>query len=168
MAHLDSQPKTITMFSTKTLLAYPIIILAAVTLTLTSCDDDEATPSLKLSDLEGQWVALSLTHTNNADESESFDMIANGGEVRVTVLPGGRVRTFVEFGTYSDEWDSRVTLSGKKLRSVPAEAIRGVQEFTIELRGNTLTLTNTDDSFDFTLMNGDEVSTTSVGQYELQ
>ena len=145
------------------------LFMALFAISFISCDDDDVSPSISLSDFEGTWTATSMVHTNNADQGEQFDMIAHGGEVRFTVLSGGRVRTFIELGTYSDSWDSRITLDGDNiLRSVPAEAARGQHEFIFELNGDKLMLKNTDAEFDFTLMDNDPVSTTSVGHYELQ
>jgi len=142
------------------------LLLAGILMTLTtSCDKEEAKPTYKLSDFTGSWIATSLVQTSNEDSGQSFDMIANGAEVRFTLLPGGGVRTWVEFGTFSDEWDALAELSGNTITSTPEESSRGVNVFTFEYDGTTLKMTNTNDSFDFTLTGENEVATTSVAKY---
>jgi len=78
------------------------------------------------------------------------------------VLTGGGARTWVEFGTFSDEWDAQLSMSGNTLTSSPVEASRGVSQATFTLVGNTLTLTYANSSFDFTLLDGPEVAATEV------
>lgn len=52
------------------------------------------------------------------------------------------------------------------MKSDPVEGSREVTTFTFELEDDDLTLTNVNDSFDFTLMDEPEVATTSVGSFE--
>lgn len=127
-------------------------------------DDDPTSPEggITLGDLVGSWIATSDTHTNSADPTETFDMIAAGGEVRVTVLASGGVRTWVDFGTFSDEWDSAVTLSGNSLTSDPVEVGRPTVVWTVTLVNDVLTLTRPDGEWDFTLTGAPPVSTTEV------
>jgi len=102
--------------------------------------------------------------TNNADPSETFDAISAGGESRFTMLSGGRTRSWFDLGDFHDEWDSLVTLNdaGDMLTSTPEEASRPTRHFTFTLDGNTLTLTNTSDLFDFTLTGAEGTSATVV------
>ena len=130
-----------------------------------SKDDEDLTDHVTLADFEGSWIATSHVHTNNANASETFDMIANGGEIRFTALSGGRVRTWVTFDTFSDEWDALVTISGNKLTSRPAESTRPTVTYTFVMSENRLEMTNTDDSFDFTLSGAPEVATTAVSVF---
>lgn len=145
-----------------------ILMLCLVTTLTFSCssDDDssDSTPdnSLKLSDLQGSWIATSMLQTNNANASESFDLVLNGAEVRYTMLAGGGTRTWIDFGEFQDEWDAQGSLSGNILTMTPEEASRGVNVFLIEKQGNVITLTNSNDEFDFTLSGETPVSTTSV------
>jgi len=144
-----------------------MLCLAVSTLTFNcSSDDDSSTPtpdnSLKLSDLEGSWIAISITQTNNANTSESFELVANGAELRYTMLPGGATRTWIDFGEFQDEWDAQGSLSGNTLTMTPAEANRGVKVYTVNKESNVITLTNSNDEFDFTLSGESPVSATSV------
>jgi len=131
-----------------------------------SSDDDEtSTPpddSLQLSDIVGSWKATSSVHTNNANAAESFDIIANGGEIRFTLLAHGGVRTWIDFGDFHDEYDSQASISGDILTNTPVESGRPIRRFIVSKVGNTLTLINENDAFDFTLSGDSPVTSTSV------
>ena len=150
--------------------ARAMAVLATLLLATACGSDDGSDPvdEVTVADLVGSWTASSLVYTNQADPSETFDLIANGGEVRVTVLTGGRARTWVDFGSFSDEWDAQLTMNGSTLTSTPAEASRPVQHFTFTLVGDVLTLTNQDDAFDFTLTGASPVAVTAVTVLERQ
>jgi hypothetical protein len=75
----------------------------------------------------------------------------------MTVLSYGGARTWVDFGTFSDEWDAQLTVSGHTLTSTPAEASRPVRHYTFVHEGDSITLTDTDGEFDFTLSGADPV-----------
>jgi hypothetical protein len=151
------------MQTLRRLLFLPLAALLAV-----GCSDDSGTnvddteDGVTVADLVGSWKASSHTFTNNADPSQTFDLVANGGETRVTVLNGGGARTWVEIGDFSDEWDAQLTISGTNLISTPVEASRGVQTHAFTLVGNTLTLTDSNSEFDFTLLGEDPVPATQV------
>jgi hypothetical protein len=89
-------------------------------------------------------------------------MISNGGEVRVTVLANGGTRTWVEFDTFSDEWDSATTVNGSTLTSDPVEAGRPTRVWTFTLVNGTLTMTDAASEWDFTLTDATPVSATEV------
>ena len=144
-----------------------LALLLLLTVFSLSCngddDDDPKTGGITMDDLVGSWKATSMKFTNNSNAAEQFDFIAAGGELRFTMLTGGGVRTWVEIADFSDEWDSQATLqSGNTLILTPAESSREVITFKFTLVGTTLTLTNSEDSFDFTLSGENEVSATSV------
>jgi len=130
-------------------------------------DDDvvqaDADPGqLTVADLVGTWPATSHVYTNNASQTEQYDVIANGGTSRMTVLTGAQARTWLEYGTFSDEWDSALTLVDDRLTVDPAELSRPVRVYTIALDGDTMTLTNEADEFDFTMTGADPVPATLV------
>jgi hypothetical protein len=142
-----------------------IFAILLLMITAAACSDsDKATgpEEITIDDLVGSWTASSQVYTNNASPAEKFDLIGAGGETRITVLPGGGARTWVTFGTFSDEWDAQLTLSGGTLTSQPVEASRGVRNWTFTLDGNILTLTDTNSAFDFTLSDAAEVPATVV------
>jgi len=135
----------------------------ALLLTAAACSDSgKATgpEEVTMADLVGSWTAASQTYTNNAEPGINVDIINLGGETRVTILDGGRARTWVDLGTLSDEWDAQLAISGNTLTSTPAEATRSVRTWTFSLEGNVLTLTDANWSFDFTLTGATGVSAT--------
>lgn len=141
-----------------------VALLSFLTL-VTACGDStpaEVTDGVTIADLVGSWTASSHTFTNNANSTESFDIVANGGETRTTVLSHGGARTWFDFGTVSDEWDAQLAVSGNTITSTPVETTRETRVWTFTLEGTVLTLTDETSSFDFTLSAGAEVSATEV------
>lgn len=119
--------------------------------------------AITVANFVGSWTAESVTHTNNADATQQFDIVTAGGEVRTTVLDGGRSRTWIEFGTFADEWDAQLTVNGSTVTSTPVEATRPTVTYAFAFVGaDRITLTNANGSFDFTLSGAPEVSTTEV------
>ncbi len=141
------------------LMSLTLLLVAAF-----GCDKDDSNDpvnTIKIDDIVGSWIATSAIHTNNANTSETLDIVAYGGEIRTTILDQGGARTWVEFGTFQDEWDAQLTIDGDILTSTPQESSRPVQTLKIEFDGDTLVTTNTNDSFDFTLSSMTPVSSTS-------
>ena len=137
--------------------------VALFTLLIGACSDegpDMDDGGLTVEDFVGTWVASSHVYVNNADAAQSFDLVANGGESRITVLSGGRARTWVTIGTFSDEWDSGFSIDGNSLTTVPVEAGRPTRTFMFTLTGDALTLVNASDAFDFTLTGATPVPAT--------
>ena len=144
-------------------LVRPYVFLAITAALAISCSDQApGTEAITIDDLVGSWTVSSHVFTSNADPGQTFDLIANGGETRVTVLAGGGARTWVTIGTFADEWDAQLTMTGNTLTSTPVEVSRGVGHSTFSLNGNVLTLTDTDSEFDFTLADAAEVAATEV------
>ena len=148
----------------------PFALFALLTL-LAGCSDDSGTDpppddSVTVDDLVGSWSATAHTFTNQADTDQTIDLIANGGETRNTILDGGGVRFWLEFGTFSDEFDALLTISGESITITPVEASRRVRMGTFTLVGSVFTTTNTDGLFDFTLSGGPEVPATEVIVWE--
>jgi hypothetical protein len=141
----------------------------ASSLAIVGCSSDSPTEpetetetGITLTDLVGSWIATSDVHTNNADASETFDLVGAGGEVRTTVLANGGARTWVTLGTFSDEWDAAVTIFGSTLSSDPVEAGRPTRVWQITLVNGVLTMTDDSAEFDFTMTGAAPVSTTEV------
>ena len=131
-----------------------------------ACGGDDDSPKEKvvtIEDFVGSWTATSMKFTNNANSAEQFDFIGSGGTFDFTMLAGGKVRIWMNIGDFSDEWDALVVLQNSNTMVVtPAEAERGTSTLKFVLTSTNLTLTNEDDSFDFTLSGEAEVSATSV------
>lgn len=142
--------------------ALPLCALVA----LLGCGSDSTSPAgLTINDLVGSWIATSDLYTNNANSSETFDLVAEGGEVRFTMLAGGGTRIWITLDTYMDEFDAAVTLNGTTLTIDPVEAGRETTTFEITLVGNTLTMTDADSEFDFSLSDAPAVSATEVAVF---
>ena len=137
-----------------------------VMILLVGCGDDDPVAlvdeGITIADLVGSWTATSNTYTNNANAAETFELISNGGEVRVTVLADGGTRTWVDFDTVLDEWDSAATVNGATITSVPVEAGRPTRVWTFTLVNGILTLTDATSEWDFTLSGATPVSATEV------
>ena len=141
------------------------VAVLSLVLAVSACsdsDDSMGPGEITIADLVGSWRASSQVFTNKANSSEVLDVIAAGGETRTTVLDHGGARTWVTFGTYSDEWDAQLTVSGNTLTSDPVEASRERRIWTFSLDGNLLTLTDANSSFDFTLSEAAGVAATEV------
>jgi hypothetical protein len=142
---------------------FKTLFLGFILILIVSCNEkEEEKPEITINDLTGSWTATSSIFTNNSNSSERFDLIANGGELRITVLDDGMARTWVSIDTFSDEWDAQLTITGNRITSTPVEEFRGVQTLEFTLEGSILTTTNQDDSFDFTFSGADEVAAISV------
>lgn len=138
-------------------------VLVVLLLALGACGSDSPTASgLTLDDLVGSWIATSAVFTNNANASETFDIVAAGGEVRFTMLAGGNTRIWTDDGTTPDEFDAAVTLSGSTLTIDPVEVGRETATFAITLVNSVLTMTDANADFDFTLTGATPVSATFV------
>ena len=136
-------------------------VLACLVLVLSACDSDSSNDdSVTVEDFNGTWQATSHVFRNNANTAQSFDIIAVGGETRITVLTGGRARIWVSLADFSDEWDAGLSISGNTLTMDPAEAGRPTEQWTFSLNGSVLSMTRIDSEFDFTLQGGSEVSAT--------
>ena len=142
------------------------LCLSLLIVTTYGCSDDnpDLTPQVTIANFEGSWKASSAIFTNNSNPSESLEFIGAGGEIRYTMLTGGNTRSWIEFQSDPvDEWDAVVTLGNNNtLISNPVETTRPVQTATFVLGNNTITLTNNNASFDFTLSGAAEVPATSV------
>ena len=146
------------------------IVLVTSAVLATGCggsDSPTEPPAITINDFVGSWAATSQVFTNNSNSSETFDLIAAGGGSDFTMLTGGGTRNWFDLGDFHDEWDALVTLDGATgiLTSTPVEASRPTTHFTFKLEGNTLTLTGTDSSFDFTLTGAASVPATVVAVF---
>lgn len=162
-------PSCLSNCPTRTVRSLMILMTGAVLATACGGSDNPTevqTDMLTIEAFVGSWRATSEVFTNNANAGETFDLLAAGGENRFTMLTGGGTRIWFDLGDFHDEWDSQLTLnSPTMLTSDPVEASRPVEEFTFVLSGNTLTLTNINAVFDFTLTGALGVPATMVAVF---
>ena len=137
------------------------LVLAAV---ISGCGDSTSEPetSVTINDLVGSWIATSAVFTNKTNSAQTFDIVASGGELRVTVLQSGGARTWLTIGSFEDEWDSSLKIVGTQLTSTPAEATRPTRHYTVAMSAGELTLTSGDANFDFTLSGAAGVAANEV------
>jgi len=153
-------------------LSLSVMFLAALTSSGCSSDSsptatqDQNTPSITMSDLVGTWKASSAAFTNQANTSQQYDVVAEGGEVRTVILNDpARSRTWVQMDTavdVFDQWDSGLALNGTDLTVTPVETTRSTRHYTVKLVGDTLTLTSSDGTFDFSLTGASGVAANEV------
>lgn len=116
-----------------------------------SADVDSGPDRVSIYAFIGTWHASTDLYTNRADPDEQYEVIANGGEARMTVLSGGGARTWLTIGDFDDEWDAQLTVDGNTLTSTPVETTRPVIAYEFTLDGDDLRLTTDDGEFDFTM-----------------
>ncbi|GEM_PF-5794117 len=140
-----------------------LFLLLMVAVVLTGCDSTSSSDDpVSAEDFVGSWKASSHMFTNNANSSQVVDIIALGGETRMTVLAGGGARTWVDFGDFHDEWDAQLSVSGSFFTSDPVEEGRPTVQYQFQLDGGVATLTRMDAEFDFTLQGQPAVAATQV------
>jgi hypothetical protein len=129
-------------------------------------DQNQNTSGITMADLVGTWKASSAVFTNQANTSQQYDVVAEGGEVRTVILNDpARSRTWVQLDTavdVFDQWDSGLTLNGTELTVTPVETTRPTRHYTLKLVGDTLTLTSSDGAFDFSLTGAPGVAVNEV------
>jgi len=134
------------------------------------CGSTASTPDagVSIEAFTGTWVASTYVFTDNADTTQHYDIIAHSGEFRMSVLSGGRARTFLTIGTVEDEWDGLLTINGTTLTSTPQETTRRTRVYQFTLTGNQLMLTDANDAFDFTQSGATAVPATVTTTLTLQ
>lgn len=140
-------------------------LLIVATLSCSSDDDSpEQNPKVTIADFVGSWKASSAVYTNNSNASENVNFITVGGDISYTMLNGGGTRIWVGYQNNSlDEWDALTTLGpNNTYTTTPVETTRKTQNGTYSMGNNTFTLTNNNETFDFTLSGATGVSATSV------
>ena len=147
---------------------FQVILLGLIAFSVINCSKDDSVidpvPEVTISDFVGSWKATTATFTNNSNSSEKVEFIAAGGAIRFTMLDHGGVRTWVDFqNQVVDEWDAQASLGDDNtIKLIPVETSRPQTISTYELASGTITLTNTDDTFDFTGTGVPDVAATSI------
>ena len=147
---------------------FKVILLGLIAFTVINCSKEDSVidpiPEVTIANFVGSWKATTATFTNNSSSSEKVEFIAAGGAIRFTMLDHGGVRIWVDFqNNVVDEWDAQASLGDDNtIKMIPVETHRLQTLSTYELASGTITLTNTDDTFDFTLADAPQVSATSI------
>ncbi len=121
--------------------------LLAVTF-VAGCGDSigaDSTPEEVANALAGTWNATSFVFTNDANSSETFDLLADGGSFSITFTTAGGFSGSSTFQGATDTFSGTYIVQGTNLITTE-EGESETVAFT--LSGNNLTLT-LDDEFDF-------------------
>ena len=133
--------------------------LLAVTF-LAGCGDSigaDSTPEEVANALAGTWNATSFVFTNDANSSETFDLLADGGSFSITFTAAGGFSGSSTFEGVTDTFSGTYVVQGTNLITTDTGEFES-ETVTFTLSGNTLTLT-LDDEFDFDDNGFDEPAT---------
>jgi hypothetical protein len=126
------------------------ILAAVVVAGAVACGDSTGiTPE----DLAGTWEATEMVFTNQANTSESVDLIELGASLTVTVNASGTVSTVFDDGQGGTDSDSGTM-------SVDGSTITiGSDTYEADRSGDELTLTDATSEFDFDEDGSDDAAT---------
>ncbi len=117
------------------------LVLGAMLVSIVGCGDSTG---LTAEDLEGTWNATSIVYTNNANSTESVDIVqTDGASFTMTVSASGTVSTLFDDGQGSTDSDSGTLSSDGSSITLGGDVFQAVRS------GDQLTLTNVDESYDF-------------------
>jgi hypothetical protein len=124
-----------------------LISSALALLLMTACGD---ATGVEPDDLAGTWTATSMVFTSTADPTLSADIVDDGAVMTLVLgTDGSYTFTLTIPGEETDNETGTYTASGTTLTF--SETGTGSPEaFTISRDGDTMTLTDSDDEFDFT------------------
>ncbi len=133
--------------------------LLAVTFVV-GCGDSigaDSTPEEVAEALAGTWNATSFVFTNDANSSETFDLLADGGSFSVTFTTGGQFSGSSTLGGGTETLSGTYVVQGTNLIITDTGETES-ETIAFTLSGNTLTLTQ-DDEYDF---NDDDVDVSAT------
>ena len=134
--------------------------LLAVTVVAGCGDSNGPGTEATINALAGTWNATSLVFTNNANSSETFDLIADGGSFSITFTAAGGFSGSSTFEGDTDTFSGTFEVQGSNL-IISETGESGPETIAFTLSGNTLTLT-LDDEFDFDDDGFDEPATLTI------
>ena len=124
------------------------VLVAAL---VVGCNDSTDPGNVSENDLAGVWTATQFLLTSTADPTVTVDMISQGGTFSLTINADG---TFFEAGLFPgnppkvENGSGTYVIQGTNLILTEADdPVPFVLAFV--LSGNTLTLSSTDETFDF-------------------
>jgi len=117
-----------------------MLAVGTVVAALVACGDSTG---ITAEDLAGTWEATEIVFTNQANTSESVDVVDLGASLTVTVSASGTVSTVFDDGQGGTDSDSgTLSVDGSTLTI-------GGETFEAERSGDELTLTDATNEFDF-------------------
>ena len=121
--------------------------LLAVTVVAGCGDSNGPGTEATINALAGTWNATSLVFTNDANASETFDLIADGGSFSITFTAAGGFSGSSTFEGDTEPFNGTFEVQGTNL-IITETGESGPETIAFTRSGNTLTLT-LDDEFDF-------------------
>ena len=137
--------------------------LLAVTF-VAGCGDSigpDSTPEEVAAAIAGTWNATSYVFTNDANSSETFDLLANGGSLSLTFTADGQFSGSFTAPGESETFGGTYVAQGTNLIITDAVDPNDVETIAFTLSGSTITLT-LDDDFDFDDDGVDEPATSVI------
>ena len=137
--------------------------LLVAALAVACSDSDGPTGGAEdVDDLVGTWNATVMVFTNTADNTQTFDAIAEGASLTLTIASDGRYTFDIDFPGEGPETDTGTfTLSGSNITITSDNPQDPAETMGYTLSGNTLTLLG-DDTFDFDEDGTDEAATMRI------
>ena len=124
------------------------LITSALALILMSACTDGLV-DVNVDEIVGTWTATSMVFTSDADADVSVDLIAEGATLSVVLGAEGTYSLVIhEPGFEPEDEGGTYSVDGAILTLDPIEFEEN-DSFEAVLNGNTLTLTSSDDEFDF-------------------
>ncbi len=114
---------------------------------------DDATEEVVFAAMAATWSGTKFEFTNNADASETYDVIANGGTLTLTITEAGRYSGAMVMGEETEQISGTLQVQGENLVMVDDAEPNDPMTATYTLTATTLTL-RFGDAFDF---NGDGI-----------
>lgn len=118
---------------------------------LLGCGDDGGLSDITLADLVGSWVGDQFEFSNQVNPAESFDLVAAGALVNMTIAANGRytIGAAAPFGTGADFIKGALLVEEGFLLVTNDEEPGETVAFAVELSGGVLTIFTDEVSYDF-------------------
>ncbi|GBD32291.1 hypothetical protein HRbin33_01255 [bacterium HR33] len=123
--------------------------LGAAAILAAACGE---TTGITIADLVGTWNATKLEFTNKSNPLQKVDVVPLGARLTIVVEPSGRAISTFSFQDFSDVDTSQIVIRGDTL-------LVDDRRLLFTLSGNTLTITDNNESFDFNQDGAEEPAT---------
>lgn len=124
-------------------------LAGAASLLLLACGE---AAGVTIADLVGTWNATKLEFTNKANSAQKIDVVPLGAQLRIVVEPSGRAISTLSFQGQTSVDTSQIVIRGDTL-------VVDDRRLLFTLSGNTLTITDNNESFDFNQDGAEEPAT---------
>jgi len=123
--------------------------LTAVMLATAVIGCSDSTSVEDVADLVGTWEATSFLWVSDADANVTFELVGAGGSFALVIAADGSFTGNFAMGTEVETFAGTISISGSNLVITDDPDIDGPSTLAFTLDGNTLTMTDNDETFDF-------------------